>query len=277
MKQNVFGKTGLIKFVLPTMALLLTSLFLFACGGGRKTTAGGEGGQDVDIDSLLEGGEQATQPSAADDETEVLKLLGIVPENKAEEAKPQEAAAPAAAPANLNAEVERLQRELQSKDQQISSLRADVSEKDRRLQALQTELESAQRRSVAPSTRIAGDYAQRYAQARDLYEQKRYNDAIAVFAALLAQDDRNSLADNCQYWIGECYYGLGNFVQSAAEFQKVLAFSRSDKLDDAHLKLGLCYLRTGDRARARSELEQLLAIYPNSEYVEKARRYLSRM
>lgn len=276
MKQNVFGKTGLIKFVFPMMALLLTSLFLLACGGGRKTTAGGSG-SEVDIDSLLGGGEQATQPSAADDETEVLKLLGIVPENKAEEAKPQEAAAPVAAPTDLSAELEKLQRELQNKNQQISNLQADVSEKDRRLQALQAELESTQRRSTTSSTRIAGDYAQRYAQARELYEQKRYRDAIAVFSALLAEDDRNSLADNCQYWIGECYYGLGNFAQAAAEFQKVLAFSRSDKLDDAHLKLGLCYLRTGDRARARSELEQLLAIYPNSEYVEKARRYLSKM
>lgn len=277
MKQNVFGKIGLIKFVFPMMALLLTSLFLLACGGGRKTTASGSG-SEVDIDSLLEGGEQTTQPSAADDETEVLRLLGIVPENKVEEAKPQEAAAPvAAAPTGLSAELEKLQRELQSKNQQISNLQADVSEKDRRLQALQAELENTQRRSATPSTRIAGDYAQRYAQARDLYEQKRYHDAIAVFAALLAEDDRNSLADNCQYWIGECYYGLGNFAQATAEFQKVLAFSRSDKLDDAHLKLGLCYLRTGDRARARSELEQLLAIYPNSEYVEKARRYLSKM
>lgn len=276
MKRNVFGKTVRIKFVFPVMTLLLTILFLMACGGGRSTTSGGMSGQDVDVDSLLGSGEQATQP-AADDETEVLRLLGIVPEGKTEEAKPQETAAPADAPTDLGAEVEKLQRELQAKNQQISSLQADVGEKDRRLQALQAELESAQRRGAAPSTRIAGDYAQRYDQARQLYEQRRYRDAITAFSTLLAEDDRNSLADNCQYWIGECYYGLGNYAQSTAEFQKVLAFSRSDKLDDAHLKLGLCYLRTGDRARARSELEQLLAIYPNSEYVEKARRYLSKM
>jgi tol-pal system protein YbgF len=246
------------------MLWLLTALFLSACGGGRKTTAGGSGGE-VDVDSLL-GGEPAAQAAAPDDEGEVLRLLGIVPESKPEAAKPPE-----------TAEMEKLQRELESKNQQISTLQADVSEKDRRIQAMQAELESAQRRSAAPNTAIAGDYAQRYAQARDLYEQKRYREAITVFAQLLAEDDRNSLSDNSQYWIGECYYGLGNFVQATAEFQKVLAFSRSDKLDDAHLKLGLCYLRTGDRARARSELEQLLAIYPNSEYVEKARSYLSKL
>ncbi len=279
MRQRVF-RWAISRAALALLGLLVL-VFMTACGGSRKTTqTEGTPGEEVDIDRLLEGGEQSAQPATTDDENEVLRLLGIVPEaKKPEAAKPDTAEPAVVAQPETSPELSRLQRELQEKNQQISTLQADVSEKERRLQALQAELEAAQKRSSSNSraVTVSGNYAQRYAQARELYEQKQYRNAIQVFAELLAEDDKNSLADNAQYWIGECYYGLGNFAQSIAEFQKVLAFSRSDKLDDAHLKLGLCYLRLGDRARARSELEQLLAIYPNSEYVAKARRYLSQM
>ncbi|MDZ7267372.1 MAG: tetratricopeptide repeat protein [candidate division KSB1 bacterium] len=281
MRQRVLRRT-----ISPAALVLLAAsvlVLLTACGGGRKAAqTEGTSGEEVDIDRLLEGGEQGAPPATTEDENEVLRLLGIVPEAKKPEAaasKPDTTAPVAMVQPETSSEVSRLQRELQEKNQQISSLQAEVNEKERRLQALQAELEAAQKRSSGNSraVTVSGNYAQRYAQARELYEQKLYHQAIQLFAELLAEDDKNSLADNAQYWIGECYYGLGNYVQAVAEFQKLLAFSRSDKLDDAHLKLGLCYLRLGDRARARSELEQLLAIYPNSEYVAKARRYLSQM
>ena len=173
-------------------------------------------------------------------------------------------------------EIDLLRRQLDEKNSQVTQLRADVDDKDRLIQSLQAELEDAQRRSNR-MTPIAGNYAQRYAEARNLYESRKYRDAISAFAALLAEDDKNKLSDNCQYWIGECYYGLGNYQQSIVEFQKVFTFTYSDKSDDSLLKLGLCYLRLGERDQARSELEQLLANYPNSEYTGKAKLYLSKL
>jgi tol-pal system protein YbgF len=140
-------------------------------------------------------------------------------------------------------------------------------ERDAKIQAMQQ----------STGTSGANGLTQRYAEARNLYEQRRYAEAASAFQAILAENDKSSYADNCQYWIGECYYGMGKYAQAIAEFEKVFTFSRSNKSDAALLKLGLCYLLMGDRQQARSEFEQLIANYPNSQYVSKARKYLTRL
>jgi tol-pal system protein YbgF len=177
----------------------------------------------------------------------------------------------------MQKEIERLQRELSAKDQQVTDLRNTLMERDSRLQQLEQQASTSQLRT-RPANAVTGGadgYLQRYAEARNLYEQRRYSDAIAVFQEILNENDKSSYADNCQYWIGECYYGLGKYEQAIAEFEKVFTFARSNKSDAALLKLGLCYVRLGERQQARSEFEQLLANYPSSPYVRNARRYLA--
>lgn len=257
-------------------AAVVLAGMLFACGGSRNATVDSQSsGEEVDIDKLLGAEDTSATPEAADDENEVLRLLGLAPPDSSNDAMSKSLAGTEAAAA-AEPEVEKLQRELSEKDQMIVALQSDVSEKEKRIQQLQADLERAQREAGA-SRPLGSDYASRYAHGRDLYEQRRYREAITVFSDLLAENDKNSLADNAQYWIGECHYGLGNFAQAIAEFEKIFTFTRSDKNDDAQLKIGLCYLRLGDRVQARNSLEQLLAIYPNSEYAGKARQYLGRL
>ena len=253
-------------------AVALAGLLLAACGGSRNAGPGTQGsGEEVDIDKLLGAQDPSTSPQAADDENEVLRLLGLAPDtaDMSNAMASKEAVAVEPQP-----DMEKLQNELNEKDKLIVVLRNDVSDKDLRIQQLQAELDKAQSSS---GRAVGGDYASRYAYGRELYEQRNYREAINVFSALLMENDKNSLADNAQYWIGECYYGLGNYAQSVAEFEKIFTFPRSDKSDDAQLKLGLCYLRMGDRQQAKNSLEQLLATYPNSEYANKARQYLARL
>jgi len=277
-----------------TLVCLAISLAMVACGGSRNSNETSTSqGEEVDIDKLL-GVEDKSSKQASSDEDEVLRLLGIVPESenkqtaKPETAKPETTAAaesktePREVAQQTGGEVDRLQSELSDKSNRISALQADVLEKDRRILALQAELEKAQRTTQKTSSNgkqreIGNDYAQRYANGRGLYERRQYRDAIKAFSNLLAEDDRNILADNAQYWIGESYYGLGNYAQSIVEFEKVFTFTTSDKSDDALLKLGLCYLKMGDRKQARSEFEQLLANYPKSEYAGQARNYLTKL
>ncbi len=265
------------------LAIVIASLMFAACGGSRNMASGQQSPEEVDIDKLLGGEESATAPQASDDENEVLRLLGLAPDTgQTDMSQPMattEASLTVAAEPPPPA-VEKLQREITEKDQMIAALRSDVNEKERRIQQLQADLERSQRdlpRTSRAARPLGNDYASRYAYARDLYEQRSYREAAKTFSNLLAENDKNSLADNAQYWIGESYYGLGNYAQAAAEFEKVFTFPRSDKNDDAQLKIGLCYLRMGDRQQARNSLEQLLGTYPNSEYAGKARQYLERL
>lgn len=282
MWQKVEVKRVVLQWPLPAVLVML-SVVLLGCGGGSRNAVQTEGrpGEEVDIDKMLGGDEQQPSAQQADDEDEVLRLLGLVPENKAEAPKTETAEAPKPEPvaAPKPEEVDRLERELQQKNQVITELQSDLGEKDKRIQTLQAELEQAKRTAGSASSgkMISGNYAQRYAHGRELYEQRKYREAINVFSELLREDDKNKLADNAQYWIGESYYGLRNFSQAMIEFEKISIFAGSEKHDDAQLKIALCYLQQGDRQQAKSELEQLLATYPTSEYVDKAKQYLSKL
>jgi tol-pal system protein YbgF len=264
---------------LPLLFILLACFHLSACGGGRNKAESQTPEQgEVDIDKLLGTTEQEKKQSA--EEQEVLRLLGINPDEPSADSMKMISTStlPKDNANNAESEVERLQRELEERDRQISSMRAELSVQEQRLK----ELEARPARKVASAARVplpgvSGEYRERYERAMRLYNQHNYREALTAFASLLATDDKNSLADNAQYWVGECYYGMGNYNQAVAEFQKVLSFTRSNKSDAALLKLGLCYIRLGDRLQARSELEQLIANYPNSEFVSKARTFLNRI
>jgi len=113
-----------------------------------------------------------------------------------------------------------------------------------------------------------------YNAALDLFQNHQYPQAIESFYQLLLQDSRHPLADNCQYWIGECRYAQGKYYQAIAEFNKVFAYDEPDKQDDAQLMLGLTYLKLGEMGSARIEFDWLVSCYASSEYVSTASRYL---
>jgi tol-pal system protein YbgF len=257
-------------------ALLAVIAAFVACGGARnKSEAQDEAQGEGDIDKMLTTSEQEKKQSA--EEQEVLRLLGITTDDQTGDSSKMTPAAEPEMEAGAPEEVQRLERELQDRDQQINILRNELAAQEKRLQ----ELQSTKARPVNIATRpqvsggVSADYRAAYEKAMSLYNRHNHREALAAFTNLLARDDRNSLADNAQYWVGECYYAMGNYNQAVAEFQKVLSFTRSNKSDAALLKLGLCYIRLGDRDQARSELEQLIANYPRSEYVGKARNFLA--
>jgi len=259
------------------MLMLCLGLSLLACGGSKQTKAPETTEGEIDIDALLNTPADEEKQNADDDV--VLEMLGIKKPGKANpDAPPPEQPvtetitepAPSGVP-DLQKEVGRLQGELDIKNQQLADLRSSLMERDAQLQELERKLRQAL------ALRGGDGFVQRYADARNLYEQRRYDEAITVFQAILAENDKSSYADNCQYWIGESYYGLGKFPQAIAEFEKVFTFPRSNKSDAALLKIGLCYLRMGERQQARSQLEQLLATYPSSPYLAKAQKYLARL
>ncbi len=280
-----FNEKSAAKPFLFYALLGLLSLALLACGGGSSLRTESRTGEEVDIDKLLGSDEQPATTQSTSEEDEVLRLLGLVPAEKTEPPKQVEPEVteapkpePEAAPEAKPQEVERLQKELQQKEQFISELQSNIGEKERKIQTLQLELEQAKRTvSNATNTKmISGDYAQRYARGRELYEQRKYSEAISLFNGLLTEDAKNKLADNAQYWIGECQYGLRNWDQAMVEFEKVFVYSTSEKHDDAQLKVALCYLQKGEKEQSKTELERLIATYPTSEYIAKARQYLGK-
>jgi tol-pal system protein YbgF len=213
--------------------------------------------------------------SASSEEDEVLRLLGIVDEEEPPATEPVEEPV-ASEGQSLQNEIGRLEGEVSEKDKELAKLKAQLQEKD--MQVKQKEQELATRSNVPVYTNYnTGSFKSQYDEALRLYNSRRYSESIALFDQLLASGSNNSLVDNCQYWKGECYYGMGNYEQAILEFQKVFAFPNSNKYDDAQLKLGLCYMQLNNYDRAKGEFNKLLREYPSSEYAGRARSYLGRL
>ncbi len=190
----------------------------------------------------------------------------------------------------INGDLERLERLLNRRSAAVDSLRHIIEARNSRLQELETRLTKrpspslpkskiAKARHTAAPANIAtintssSNFLTAYQSARTLFERADYERAIEAFKGILSSYPEDKEADNCQYWIGECYYGLREYQQAILEFQKVFAYMQTDKHDDAQLMIGLSYTKSGQKDKAQTEFKTFLNNYAGSEYARVAERY----
>lgn len=105
-----------------------------------------------------------------------------------------------------------------------------------------------------------------YQEALKLYGEKRYPEAIVKFQELIADPLAADLHDNMRYWLGECYYDLGEYEQAIKEFTKLADdYPESDKAPDGLFKAGLSYQELGQEEKALATLRELVILYPFSD------------
>ena len=121
------------------------------------------------------------------------------------------------------------------------------------------------------------EYTARYIESLSFYQNGEWNKSLDGFTYLIAVNSSHDLADNCQYWVGEVYYGLKDYKRSISEFEKVFSFPGTNKADDAQYKLGLCYLNINNNTRALEEFTKVIDYYSNSEYYKKAKQYIKQL
>lgn len=103
----------------------------------------------------------------------------------------------------------------------------------------------------------------------------RYNLAREAFQTYLKQFSDTEVADNAQYWIGECNYATGDFAGAVAEFQKVVDnYPKGDKVPAALLKIGHSYSRLRNTEEANKCYRRLVQKYPKTSEASVARERL---
>lgn len=159
-----------------------------------------------------------------------------------------------------------------------TQLRQEVQQVREESNATRSYIDSLQDLTAAPggarAVPFAGeiDVAAAYQAAFAQYRNRRYQIALEQFAELLTSAPYSELADNAQYWKGECFYGIGKFSQALTEFTKVFAYQKTEKADDSQLKIARCYMAMGEKDKALSAFQKLVDEYPKSEYVDVARK-----
>ncbi len=92
-----------------------------------------------------------------------------------------------------------------------------------------------------------------------------------------------SQADDAQFTIGRLWYECwqisgrkADAINSLNSFSELLKkYPKSNLCDDALLLRGKIYLQLNDKARAKKEFEKLISLYPHSDTVKQAKKYLA--
>ncbi len=99
-----------------------------------------------------------------------------------------------------------------------------------------------------------------------------------LFTSVAEQHPAHGLIPNCQYWIGETYYGEKKFEQAILSFQDVIKnYPKNDKAPAALLKQSLSFKAIGDKKSARYVLNKLKDEYPKSEEAAKVKGLLKEL
>jgi tol-pal system protein YbgF len=114
-----------------------------------------------------------------------------------------------------------------------------------------------------------------YDDALRLMDKKEYRLAVVRFRDFLKRNSTSELADNAQYWIGECHYALKEYDQAILEFDQVRRkYPKADKVPAALLKQGFAFAELGDKLDARLILQELIDRYPLSHEAARAKEKL---
>jgi tol-pal system protein YbgF len=106
----------------------------------------------------------------------------------------------------------------------------------------------------------------------------KHEEAAKGFTEFLRAYPSHDLADNSQYWLGECFYDRKEYGQAVREFRRVIErYPNGNKVPDALLKVGFSYLALGSVEAGRQTLSQLQRSYPRHEAAGLAASRLAEM
>lgn len=133
---------------------------------------------------------------------------------------------------------------------------------------------------------IPADKAALYELGKKLFDDKKYDDALAAFDLYTVRHaDDKELLDNAWFWKGEAHYARAGtlpekkqqadaYRQAVLAYQKVLQHPKANKADGALFKIGLAFEALGFAGEAKVFYEELLAKYPKSDLAKEAKKRL---
>jgi len=128
------------------------------------------------------------------------------------------------------------------------------------------------------------------ALAPGMTPQRLYNTALADFTAgqwslciegfnsYLRNFSRTDLADDAQWYVGECYHQDGKFGEAIDAYNRVITnYPKGDRVPDAYYKRGIALGAMGQTDRARESFEQLMKLFPDHDMARMAKQQLDRL
>ena len=172
----------------------------------------------------------------------------------------------------LQSEIIELKENLKLAGQLNQALQKRIEERSSRLSTLEnyTNRYSTTQSTESAPAELSSEYIEDlYKTALTYYFDSNYEESITRFKQLINIDDSHDLSDNSQYWIGEAYFGLGNYQRALSAFEIVLTYPQSNKSDYAQFKIGLCLLKLKKEPQAYAAFQSFIDSYPESELISR--------
>lgn len=101
---------------------------------------------------------------------------------------------------------------------------------------------------------------------------------VAGFENYLRTFPRSELADEAQFYIGECRYSEGKFPDAVDAYNKVISqYPKGEAVPNAYYKRGVAFERMGQQDRARESFDAVVKTYPDSDAARLAKQALARV
>jgi len=101
---------------------------------------------------------------------------------------------------------------------------------------------------------------------------------IDGFGTYLRNFARTDLADDAQWYVGECYHQDGKFSEAVDAYNRVITnYPKGDRVPDAYYKRGIALSALGQADRARESFETLMKTFPDHDMARMAKQQLDRL
>ncbi len=124
-------------------------------------------------------------------------------------------------------------------------------------------LASVEKRLITP--------AERYTQALTLFNQRQYNKSLEQLERVQSTTTEKDLSTRSKYWMGENYFGLGEFARALRQFDLVATSGLPGKQPDACWMQARCHESMHEYALARQCFERLIKKFPSHRLSSLAR------
>ncbi len=109
------------------------------------------------------------------------------------------------------------------------------------------------------------------------FVKESYDLAVSGFQNYLKNCSKTALADNAQYWIGECYYLQKKYELAQKEFETMISqYPSSERIRAARLKLGKALYNQRFKTKAKSYFEDIIKEFPGTDEAQEAAQMLER-
>jgi type IV pilus assembly protein PilF len=104
------------------------------------------------------------------------------------------------------------------------------------------------------------------------FNSKNFTEARKTFGKVLQINPDDCVANT---YVGRSLFELGDYSTAAEALDRAIGFCQKNLFDEPHYFSALTYFRLGEKAKSMARFEELVKLYPNGQYREKAKGMLS--